>query len=127
MSQSTVTVRINGQPYQMGCDAGQETHIEEMGRNVDMIVKQLVNSVGQIGDARLLAMAGLILSDQVQTANQMSVSTSEGILEGSVEGFSPTAGSDNIILSKEQMDDLVNQITSIAETLEGLAKNPDKE
>ena len=127
MSQSTVTVRINGQPYQMGCDAGQETHIEEMGRNVDMIVKQLVNSVGQIGDARLLAMAGLILSDQVQTANQMSVSSSEGILEGSVEGFSPTTGSDNIILSKKQMDDLVNQITSIAETLEGLAKNPDKE
>ena len=37
MSQSTVTVRINGQPYQMGCDVGQESHIEEMGHNVDAV------------------------------------------------------------------------------------------
>ena len=125
MSQSTVTVRINGQPYQMGCDAGQENHIEEMGKNVDMIVKQLVDSVGQIGDARLLAMAGLILSDQVQSANQKSVALTEHSLESSIDEPRLTADLDNIILSKEQMASLVNQITTIAETLEGLAQNRD--
>ncbi len=125
MSQSTVTVRINGQPYQMGCDAGQEHHIEEMGKNVDMIVKQLVSSVGQIGDSRLLAMAGLILSDQVQSANQQSVASSKKVLESSLEEPLPTAELDNVILTKEQMNSLVNQITGIAETLEGLAQNRD--
>ena len=125
MSQSTVTVRINGQPYQMGCDAGQENHIEEMGKNVDMIVKKLVDSVGQIGDARLLAMAGLILSDQVQSAHQKSVASTEQGLKSSLDEPRLTADPDNIILSKEQMASLVNQITSIAETLEGLAQNRD--
>ena len=125
MSQSTVTVRINGQPYQMGCDAGQEHHIEEMGKNVDMIVRQLVDSVGQIGDARLLAMAGLILSDQVQTANQKLVASTEQGLKSSVEEPRLTVDLDNIILSKEQMASIVKQITSIAETLEGLAQNRD--
>lgn len=125
MSQSTVTVRINGQPYQMGCDAGQEHHIEEMGKNVDMIVKQLVDSVGQIGDARLLAMAGLILSDQVQSANQQSVASTEQDPKNSFDEPRLTADSDNILLSKEQMASLVDQISSIAETLEGLAQNRD--
>ena len=125
MSQSTVTVRINGQPYQMGCDVGQENHIEEMGKNVDIIVKQLVDSVGQIGDARLLVMAGLILSDQVQSANQQSVALTEQGLKSSIDEPRLTADPDNITLSKEQMASLVNQITTIAETLEGLAQNRD--
>ena len=120
MSQSTVTVRINGQPYQMGCDVGQESHIEEMGRNVDAIVQQLVGSVGQIGDARLLAMAGLILSDQVQSANQQA-----GVASRQSPGDEPvTAQEENTVtLTTEQMDNLVNQITIMAQTIEHLAQS----
>lgn len=120
MSQSTVTVRINGQPYQMGCDVGQESHIEEMGRNVDAIVQQLVGSVGQIGDARLLAMAGLILSDQVQSANQQP-----GVASRQSSGDEPvTAQEENTVtLTTEQMDNLVNQITIMAQTIEHLAQS----
>ena len=120
MSQSTVTVRINGQPYQMGCDEGQESHIEEMGRNVDAIVQQLVGSVGQIGDARLLAMAGLILSDQVQSANQQA-----GVASRQSSGDEPvTAQEENTVtLTTEQMDNLVNQITIMAQTIEHLAQS----
>ena len=119
-SQSTVTVRINGQPYQMGCDVGQESHIEEMGRNVDAIVQQLVGSVGQIGDARLLAMAGLILSDQVQSANQQA-----GVASRQSSGDEPvTAQEENTVtLTTEQMDNLVNQITIMAQTIEHLAQS----
>ena len=120
MSQSTVTVRINGQPYQMGCDVGQESHIEEMGRNVDAIVQQLVGSVGQIGDARLLAMAGLILADQVQSANQQA-----GVASRQSYGGEPvTAQEENTVtLTTEQMDNLVNQITIMAQTIEHLAQS----
>ena len=125
MSQSTVTIRINGQPYQMGCDTGQENHIEEMGRNVDAIVQQLVKSVGQIGDARLLAMASLILSDQVQSANQQSAPASKQVLNSSFEEPLPAIDPKNITLTREQMDNLVDQITTIAETIEGLAQTRD--
>ena len=66
MSQSIVTIRLNGQPYQMGCDAGQEDHIEALGREVDGVISQLTDTVGQIGEARLLAMAALIIADKKQ-------------------------------------------------------------
>ena len=120
MSQSTVTVRINGQPYQMGCDVGQESHIEEMGRNVDAIVQQLVGSVGQIGDARLLAMAGLILADQVQSANQQA-----GVASRQSSGDKPVIAQEEntVTLTTEQMDNLVNQITIMAQTIEHLAQS----
>ncbi|MBT5798400.1 MAG: cell division protein ZapA [Alphaproteobacteria bacterium] len=123
MSQSTVTVRINGQPYQMGCDVGQEAHIEQMGKNVDTIVQQLVGSVGQIGDTRLLAMAGLILSDQAQTASQQSVAMTKQSSNLEASNQEDVQDKNGIVLSHLQMQGLVEQITNLAETIEHLAQS----
>ena len=68
MSQSVVTIRLNGQPYQIGCGAGEEAHVENLGQEVDSVMKSLVASVGQIGEARLLAMVALILADRAAGA-----------------------------------------------------------
>ena len=67
MSQSVVTIRLNGQPYQIGCGAGEEAHVEQLGVEVDKVMQDLVAAVGQIGEARLLAMVALILADRVST------------------------------------------------------------
>ena len=64
MSHSVVTIRLNGNPYQIGCDAGEEAHVSKLGEEVESIMQSLVASVGQIGEARLLAMVALILADR---------------------------------------------------------------
>ena len=64
MSHSVVTIRLNGNPYQIGCGAGEETHVSKLGEEVESILQSLVASVGQIGEARLLAMVALILADR---------------------------------------------------------------
>ena len=64
MSQSVVTIRLNGTPYQIGCGAGEEAHIETLANEIESVLQSLVGSVGQIGEARLLAMAALILADR---------------------------------------------------------------
>ena len=71
MSHSVVTIRLNGNPYQIGCDAGEEAHVSKLGEEVESIMQSLVTSVGQIGEARLLAMVALILADRAagQTAD----------------------------------------------------------
>ena len=69
MSGSIVTIRINGQPYQLGCDKGQEAEIEAYGKTVDDMVSSLSNSVGKIGDARLLVMASILLAEQAAQAS----------------------------------------------------------
>ena len=64
MSHSVVTIRLNGNPYQIGCGAGEEARVSKLGEEVDSIMQSLVASVGQIGEARLLAMVALILADR---------------------------------------------------------------
>ena len=68
MSQSVVTIRVNGHPYQIGCGSGEEDHVANLGAEVEAIMQSLVGSVGQIGEARLLAMVALILADRASTA-----------------------------------------------------------
>ncbi|MDA1152830.1 MAG: cell division protein ZapA, partial [Proteobacteria bacterium] len=72
MSQSVVTIRLNGHPYQIGCGAGEEDHVANLGAEVESIMQSLIGAVGQIGEARLLAMVALILADRASapaTAN----------------------------------------------------------
>lgn len=64
MSSSVVTIRLNGKPYQIGCDAGEEAHVTKLGAEVNAVMQSLVDSVGQIGEARLLAMTALIIADR---------------------------------------------------------------
>jgi cell division protein ZapA len=64
MSQSVVTIRLNGHPYQIGCGAGEEDHVANLGAEVESIMQSLIGAVGQIGEARLLAMVALILADR---------------------------------------------------------------
>ena len=72
MSQSIVTIRLNGTPYQIGCGPGEESRIEALGKDIEEVLQSLVGSVGQIGEARLLAMAALILADRAQDSSTSS-------------------------------------------------------
>jgi cell division protein ZapA len=64
MTQSVVTIRLNGNPYQIGCGAGEENHVSKLGAEVEAVMQSLVAASGQIGEARLLAMVALILADR---------------------------------------------------------------
>jgi len=78
MSQSVVTIRLNGTPYQIGCGAGEEAHIEKLGAEIDTVLQQLTGSVGQIGETRLLAMAALIFADRAHESGVGTAPTSNG-------------------------------------------------
>jgi len=83
MKQSVVTVRLNGQPYQIGCGPGEEAHVEKLGRDVEEVVQELVSSVGQVGEARLLAMVSLIMADRANGEAKVDPKSEEG---GKVSG-----------------------------------------
>jgi hypothetical protein len=56
-----VSFVINGRPYDVACGDGEEEHLRELAEYVDQTVQKLVASVGQVGDARLLVMASLMI------------------------------------------------------------------
>jgi len=117
MAQSVVTVRLNGQPYQMGCGPGEEAHIEALAKEVDDIITAVKSDAGQLGDTRLLAMAALILADQkytLQIGRPASVGSS-ALGENSAE-----SGPHNSAMSAEAETMLAGQLEAMASKLRGL-------
>ena len=60
-----VTLSVNGRPYVVGCEDGQEAHLTELARLFDVQVQQVSKDVGQLGETRLFLMAALLLADEL--------------------------------------------------------------
>ena len=63
-----VTVEINGKPYTVGCEDGQEGHLRELAALFDRQVRIVAQEVGPLGDTRLMLMGALLLSDELSDA-----------------------------------------------------------
>jgi cell division protein ZapA len=104
---ATVSLTINGRNYDVACDDGQEDHLRSLGKMIDDRVKGLVTSVGQVGEARLLMMTGLLLADELQ---------------GGGNGTSPVAarstGDQDVEAAAAMVEQLADQVERIAARLE---------
>ncbi len=59
-----VNVMVNGRAYTIACDDGEETHLKELATHVDGKAREVLGSVGQVGETRMLLMAALLLADE---------------------------------------------------------------
>jgi cell division protein ZapA len=60
-----VTVEVNGRPYAVGCEDGQEQHLLDLARMFDQQVRHVSADMGQLGDTRLFLMGALLLADEL--------------------------------------------------------------
>ena len=105
-----VDVSINGRNYQIACDDGQEEHLSQLAEYVDKRVKELVAAVGQVGDARLLVMASLLVADELSEA--FASLEQEGANRNGNGSPGGPGGSDDV---------LADAIEAMAERIEGIA------
>ena len=110
MSQSVVTIRLNGNPYQIGCGAGEEAHVSKLGEEVESIMQSLIASVGQIGEARLLAMVALILADRA------AGNAAEPPLNGASDGAARASAADHDAAA-EALEMAAERIAALASRL----------
>jgi cell division protein ZapA len=60
-----VTVRINGYAYTVGCQDGEEQHLQKMAEQVERRIDSIKAVAGQSGEARMLVMAALLMADDL--------------------------------------------------------------
>ena len=60
-----VSVQVNGRPYVVGCEDGQEPRLRELAAAVDAQVKQVARDVGALGETRLMLMGALVMADDL--------------------------------------------------------------
>src|SRR5215218_584356 len=63
-----INVEVNGRPYAVGCEDGQESHLQELAKIFDHQVRQVSQDMGQLGDTRLFLMGALLLADELMDA-----------------------------------------------------------
>jgi len=60
-----VSVTLNGRQVRMACEDGQEEHLMDLARALDMRIAGLRERFGEVGDTRLTVMAALTIADEL--------------------------------------------------------------
>src|SRR5215471_17037812 len=66
LSMAQLTIEVNGRPYLVGCEDGQEPQLRELAKIYDAYVRQLGGEIGQLGETRLFLMGALLMADELQ-------------------------------------------------------------
>jgi cell division protein ZapA len=64
-----VIVKVNGRDFSLACEDGQEPRIRRLAQYVDTKVADFVRINGQVGEARLILLAAILIADELSDAN----------------------------------------------------------
>ena len=65
-----VVVKVNGRDFALSCPDGQEPRIRRLAQYVDAKIGEFTRTVGQVGEARLVLLAALVIADELSDANE---------------------------------------------------------
>jgi cell division protein ZapA len=113
---AAITTTINGRQFRLGCEDGEEEHLQSLADLLEKRVRELHGKFGEIGDTRLTVMAALTVADDLAEANKRIRRLEEEL----------TALQDARVLSSERARDasaaVVNAFNSAADRLEGITR-----
>lgn len=65
-----VNLTVNGRVHRVVCEDGQEDHVAELATRFDAAIEELRSAMGEIGDTRLMVMAGILMTDRLDDAER---------------------------------------------------------
>lgn len=107
-----VKVSVNGQRYQLACRDGEEDRLIDLARYVDEKVKDLAETMGSVGDSRLLLLAALVVADELHELRENTDGAAGRSESANGMSFGLDSGTAN------RLDALVDEIEDIAARLE---------
>ena len=61
---ANVNIKFNGKEFLLSCEDGQEEHLEELANNLNSKFDELKNSLGNIGENKLLLITSIKVMDE---------------------------------------------------------------
>jgi len=61
---ANVNIKFNGKEFLLSCDDGQEEHLEELSIHLNQKFNKLKNSLGNIGENKLLLITSIKIMDE---------------------------------------------------------------
>ena len=116
---SDLSITINGRNHVIACEDGQEEHLARLAEYIDKRVIEIAESVGQVGENRLLLMASLLVADELGDAYAaLSAERGEADVDllARLEGQQTPTGED--IKAIDSLELFVERIEALASKLE---------
>lgn len=113
-----LSVVVNGRSYAIVCGDGQEEHVTALAADIDQRIQQLVAVLGQAGEARLLLMASLLISDELDEARtQLAVRPADAAPAEDRQNEQQAAAVEAMGHAFAEIDTLAARIEAVAERL----------
>ena len=75
---ANVNIKFNGKEFLLSCEDGQEEHLEELALYLNEKFTNLKNSLGNIGESKLLLITSIsVLDEYYETKNKINVQKKE--------------------------------------------------
>ncbi|RYE08979.1 MAG: cell division protein ZapA [Hyphomicrobiales bacterium] len=110
-----VNVEIDGKKFRMACEEGQQEHLLGLADRFNRTVVQLKDSFGEIGDNRLLVMAGIAVLDELAEAENRIGSLNQDIADLT------TAGRELTLEAEELEQKFARRLNDAARKVEAIA------
>lgn len=123
----TVNVSIVGRTYELTCDEGQEYYLRSLAGDVDRRAGEMLRTVGQVGDARLLVMVALSMMDEMNELRQRHADEVEELSSRPVILPEPEIIHEVVKVIDEEADAaLAGRIEALAAHVEAIAERLEK-
>ncbi len=114
-----VNVEIDGKKYRMACEAGQEQHLMELAERFNRTVLQLKGSFGEIGDNRLVVMAGIAVLDELAAAEDRIEALKQDIADLTTAGREVTIEADELEQKfARRLNEAARKVEAIAQAID---------
>ena len=111
-----VVVKVNGRDFALNCADGQEPRIRRLAQYVDGKIGEFAKNLGQIGEARLILLAALVIADELSDANEAVQQAHNRARAAAGPGGAPGSGPGG-----EATERAASGIRGIAERIESIA------
>jgi cell division protein ZapA len=92
-----VNVTIDGKPYRMACEDGQEDYLQNLAKDLDRRITDLRGRFTDITESRLLVMAALMLSDELSEKTRLLEESQSARFDVGVAGSDRARATQNAI------------------------------
>ena len=113
-----VTIEIAGRSYRLACGDGEERHLMALAARVDGEAARLGQSLGQMGEGRLMLMSALMLADRLSDA-EAALRAAERRAAQAEEVAEARAAQDRV--GAEQEAGIAAGLDALADRIESLA------
>ncbi len=116
-----ITVTINGKAFRMACDDGEEERLMGLASRFDGWIDELKGAFGEIGDQRLVVMAGIMATDQLSELERRIAGLEQQLADARQQNV---AALDDMSQTEQELSRAIHTAAARIESLaDGLSKS----